>query len=103
MRWHFLIVLCLISVLSLIGLDKFKKRRPPPTPRLGVLVCRGEGGAKRKMLQFVLGPLGPDSILQTEGSILRKEVTSLKKGGPDRRVAGAPRRLIYVTSCNRLV
>jgi hypothetical protein len=80
---------------------KVQKRRPPHTPRRGVLVGRGPQNVR--LLQFVLDPLGPDSIVLTEGSILRMEVTSIIiKGGPDRRVAGA-RRLTYVTGYNRLV
>jgi len=41
MIWQFLIVLYLISVFSLVWLEKVKKRRPPHMMRLGVLVGRG--------------------------------------------------------------
>jgi len=43
MRWQFLIVVYLISVLSLVRLETVKKRRHPHIPRLGVLVGRGRG------------------------------------------------------------
>ena len=66
---------------------------------------RGSGGPQNvRLLQFVLGPSGQDSILLTEGGILRMGVTSqIIKPGPDRPVAGARRRFIYATGYNRLV
>lgn len=43
MIWQFFMVLYLISVYSLVWLEKVKKRRPPHMPRLSVLVGRGRG------------------------------------------------------------
>lgn len=40
-KWQFTLVLLSVSVLSLEWLEEVKKRRPPHTSWLGVLVCQG--------------------------------------------------------------